>query len=86
MGTRLKINVERGSACLVPRVFEGTNFGMLYAIVSVGSGADDIALRVHDHRAHPRIGRCKPRGMAGEIQRTAEKSLVGNAVCHRSYY
>src|ERR1700693_2859542 len=51
MGTRLEVNVERGSACLLTRVFEGTNFGMLYAIVSVGSGADDIALRVHDDRA-----------------------------------
>src|SRR6267143_1210967 len=35
VGTRLEINVERGSPCLFTRVFEGTNFGMLQAIVSV---------------------------------------------------
>ena len=82
MGTGLEINVERGSPCLLTGVIEGTDFGMLYAIVSVGSGADDISLRVHDHGAHPRIGRCQPRALAGEIQRTAEKSLVSSTVCH----
>src|SRR5579862_8745529 len=82
MSVGLKVDIERGSTSFRTGRFEGKNFGMLHAVVGVGSGSDYGPLSICDHGAYIRIGRGQAQAFARQLQSALDELIVGGVSRH----
>ena len=60
--------------------FQREHFGVLHAIVSVRSLANNFAIGAYQHRAHAWIRRGERNALRGERKRAAHVALVGGII------
>ena len=82
MGVRFEVDIKSCAASFVTCRFESENFRMFHAAVGVGSGTNDVAASVGNHRADVGIGRGQPDALAREFQRTVKKLFVDGVSGH----
>ena len=84
MAARFQVDVQRGAAHLrrgrARGRFQREHFGVLHAIVSVRSLANDFAIGAYQHRAHAWIRRGERNALRGERKRAAHVALVGGII------
>jgi hypothetical protein len=74
---RLKVDVQRAAAGLLSGLFKREYFGMLHACIGKGPSTYEVALRIDDDSANVWIRRSKPKALARQVKRAAQKLLVG---------
>ena len=72
MGVRFEVDVESGAARFCRRRLPGREFRRASRRVGVGSGADDVAVRVGDNGADVGIGRGQADALARQFQGAVE--------------
>ena len=82
MSARFEVDIESCRVSFFSGFFESKDFGMLQALVGVGAGADDDAVRVHNNGPHARIGRRQTNALPSQIQCSAEEPFVNGAIMH----
>src|SRR5579863_292191 len=82
MRVRFEVDIKRSSAGLATGPFQGENFCVLYAIVSVDACACDLALPVHDDRSHMGIGRGEADALTGKVESLVQELLVSGVCGH----
>ena len=60
MGVRFQVDVERPAAGFLSGLLEGKNLRVLYPVVGVCAGTENIAVSVDNNRSHVRVGRSQP--------------------------
>ncbi len=69
MRAGFEIEIQRCAARAVAGLFERQHLGMLQPVVGMGAAANDLALRVDNHRADTRIGRGQRDSASRQLQR-----------------
>ena len=76
MGVRFEVDVESCAASFGAGSFQSEDLSVLHARVCVGSGANDVAVRVGDHRADVGIRRGQADALLCEFECSVQKRFV----------
>ncbi len=82
MGAGLKIDKKCSAICFWAGVIEGPDLGVFYPVVGVSARAHNVAVRVHHHRTHVRVGRSKPDTLPRKVESAVQKLFVSGLVGH----
>jgi hypothetical protein len=67
---------------LAAGLLKSQDFGVFYAIIGVGAGAQSPSSLVDNNRPNVRIGRGQPDSGARQFQGLSEKSFVSRHISH----
>jgi hypothetical protein len=82
VAARFEVDVQSATTGLFSCLLERENLGVLDAIITVGAGAGDSGICIHNDRTDAGIGRGQPNSVAGQVKRSAKKKFVSGGISH----